>query len=832
MERPDDAPADVASGPHRRRRAWTPWVVAVGAAVLAMGARAALQPLLDNAWPFAFAFPALVVVALRHGPLPALLTTAVCGLWTKLPGLVPHLALEEFPTNLLAAGTSALITVLICAQFRRPPVPDPLAGIDPQALETPLTRFLRAVLWGAAVVPLAGFIAAGWWAYQQAYVEARSTLRRANEVAARHAQRVFESSHLIGRKSLEFIGPRDDAVRANEAALRQRLLDIVIGLPDVRSISVWDAQGNHLVGTGFPLGSGQVSIADRGYFQELRSTDVPMVVGDVVLGRSSGLPTLAIAVRRTLADGSFGGAVVIALAPSVFEEFYRSIALEETDLSTFTLFKADGTLLTRWPSPPVGLRRVPEPSPVMGEVRKGAASGVLSFRSSFDTLPRLVSYQRVTPELPVYVSSSLRDDAILADWNRFIALLGAIVFPVTVGLVYVAWLALRKTQLEQRMAIDFNAEARKRAQAEKALLQSQKLEALAQLTGGVAHDFNNLLAIVSSNLHVVKKLRPELADMKQLAAISRAVGSGARLTRQLLSFSRRQALKPERVDLATWLPAVSELLQATLGGNVALSMEIAPGVPAVRVDVGELELALINLASNARDAMPGGGRFGIEVRQAQGDPSRVLIRVSDNGTGIPPELVAKVFEPFFTTKPSSKGTGLGLSQVQGFCVQAGGSAEVQSVPGQGTAILMGLPADPAPSPALPSQAPAPPLPADGSVLLVDDNDEVLDATAEMLQASGLRVRRVRSAAAALEALADAQAAVPDVVFSDVSMPGEMDGIQLAHEIRRRWPALPVVLLTGYASRIHDASAAGFRVLSKPVASEALLDEFARAARGG
>lgn len=698
--------------------------------------------------------------------------------------------------------------------------------------ETPLTRFLRAVMWGAAILPLAGFIAASWWAWRVAHDDGRSTLVRTSDVAARHALRIFESSREIAEKSLLFVGVSDDEVRANEAALRVRLMDTSTGIPGVRSISVWDAQGHHLVGTGFPVGSGSVSIADRNYFQQMKASQDKLVIGDVVLGRASGMPALSIAVRRPRADGGFGGMVVIALQPAVFEEFYRSIALEEAGVSTFTLFKADGTLLTRWPLPPAPMTRLPDTSPVVAAVRQGQQAGVLSFRSSFDGALRTVSFQQVH-DLPVYVSSSLRDDAILADWNRLVALLAAITLPVTVGLVYVAWLALRKTQLEQRMATEFHAEARKREQAEKALLQSQKLEALAQLTGGVAHDFNNLLAIVNSNLHVVKKLRPDVADMKQIGAIARAVGSGARLTRQLLSFSRRQALKPERVDLAAWLPAVAELLKATLGSGVALSLEVAAEVAPIRVDVGELELALINLASNARDAMPGGGRFAIEVSQepASGNvPGRVLIRATDTGTGIEPALLAKVFEPFFTTKPASKGSGLGLSQVQGFCVQAGGSAEVRSEPGQGTSILMWLPAQPALLPDVAAESALEPAFVSGSVLLVDDNDEVVDATAEMLQASGLQVRSVRSAGAALNALADSQGDL-DLVFSDVSMPGEMDGIQLAHEIRRRWPALPVVLLTGYATRVHDATAAGFRVLSKPVGAQALLEEFVRATRG-
>jgi len=230
-------------------------------------------------------------------------------------------------------------------------------------------------------------------------------------------------------------------------------------------------------------------------------------------------------------------------------------------------------------------------------------------------------------ELPLYVSASVSRAAMLAGWLRFVGLLAAVLVPVTAGLTYVSLVALRKTRREQAITAELNEAVARRAAAEKGMLESQKLETLAQLTGGVAHDFNNLLAIISSSLHVHRHLHPEHSDERHLQAVSRAVQSGTRLTRQLLSFSRKQALRPELIVLQTWLPGVEGLLRSTLGSRIVMEIAVEPEVCQISVDVAELELALINLALNAKHAMPGGGQLRITARNegASEDGTKVYI---------------------------------------------------------------------------------------------------------------------------------------------------------------------------------------------------------------
>jgi two-component system NtrC family sensor kinase len=408
-------------------------------------------------------------------------------------------------------------------------------------------------------------------------------------------------------------------------------------------------------------------------------------------------------------------------------------------------------------------------------------------------------------------------------------LLAALMLPVTAGLTWVSLVAIRKTRREQAITAALGEAIERRAAVEKSMLESQKLETIAQLTGGVAHDFNNLLAILASSLHVHRHLHPELAEERHLQAMARAVQSGTRLTRQLLSFSRKQALRPEMIALQAWLPGTEGLLRSTLGSRIDMAIEVRPDVRPVRVDVAELELSLINLSINAKHAMPGGGRLRIGARNETGPDggARVVISVADTGVGIPPEVLPRVFEPFYTTRMHEAGSGLGLSQVHGFCGQSGGSVRLASVVGEGTTVEMVLPAEPERRQA-PRETPAAPLEAlQGRLLLVEDNEDVAVSTAAILQAAGLDVTHLWSADAALAALQDGTA-LPDIVLSDIEMPGKLSGMDLAFRLREQFPALPVVLITGYAKQLDDAVSGGLRVLPKPTPASELLRELRRA----
>jgi PAS domain S-box-containing protein len=358
-------------------------------------------------------------------------------------------------------------------------------------------------------------------------------------------------------------------------------------------------------------------------------------------------------------------------------------------------------------------------------------------------------------------------------------------------------------------------------QAQEQLAHAQKMEALGQLTGGVAHDFNNLLMIVSGQAQILKRRVAANADaVRAVEAIELAAQRGASLTRRLLAFSRRQHLRPEAINVRELGESLRTLLSSSLSRDVNLTLLLGEATWPVRADSGELELTLVNLALNARDAMPQGG--GITVLAENVDLHRgergvdlegpfVALTVSDNGTGIPEDLLPKVFDPFFTTKPVDKGTGLGLSQVYGFAHQSGGSVSIESKVGQGTRVTLFLPrADHEPVHADRREEIA--APGSARILVVEDNPDVAPVTAAMLEELGHRTKVVHSAEAALQALA--QDSNFDLVFSDVVMAGT-DGIVLAGILKERYPALPVLLTTGY-SRTADPAQLHWPLLRKPL----------------
>jgi len=356
--------------------------------------------------------------------------------------------------------------------------------------------------------------------------------------------------------------------------------------------------------------------------------------------------------------------------------------------------------------------------------------------------------------------------------------------------------------------------------AQEQLAQSQKMEALGQLTGGIAHDFNNMIMVVSGNAQLLKERLRDAKDSRSIEAIEIAAARGEALTRQLLAFSRRQALNPTVVSLRQCLAAFRDLLASSARGDIELLMDIRRDIWPVLVDVHELELALINLVVNARDAMPDGGSILITAENVRLQPDDtpehlggefVALIVTDSGCGIAAESLPKVFEPFFTTKDLDKGTGLGLSQVYGLTRQSGGTVTISSEVGKGTAVTMYLPRSQRPGgqePAAEVESPAGPE----TVLLVEDNPTVKEVASMLLGQLGYQVVCAQSAAAALERLASGEDI--DLVFTDVVMPGELDGLGLAQRVRADYPGIAVLLTSGYAKALTTLEA-GFSVLRKP-----------------
>ncbi|HEY5758177.1 MAG TPA: ATP-binding protein [Steroidobacter sp.] len=480
------------------------------------------------------------------------------------------------------------------------------------------------------------------------------------------------------------------------------------------------------------------------------------------------------------------------------------------------------------------------------------------YRKDTTALATWVRQQPAWSDLPFVILTSHLTHPNVSDWRRElvgmlrnVSLLERPVQGITLTSTVQAAIRARRRQYELKVLIEAQAAAAiqledlvsartrelqaaneelrtqmiERTRIEDSLRQAQKIEALGQLTGGVAHDFNNLLMVILGGLEMLDHT-DEVARRKLLMdGMRQAAHRGASLTRQLLAFSRRQALQPQPVDLERQIGGMRELLARSLGGNAQVQLDISQDLWPVHVDPGELELVLLNLAVNARDAMPKGGAIVIRARNAPAvhiDGLRgdfVRLSIIDTGVGMTTEVQRRVFEPFFTTKDVGKGSGLGLAQVYGFAQQSGGNVLIESEVGRGTTVALLLPRS-----VVKPQKDGPPaedlIPeaavhgAAGKVLLVEDDDDVAVMVSRMLGRLGYRVRRVASASSALAALAEDDKV--DLVFSDIMMPGDMDGVELGREVCQRGANIPVLLTSGYADAASGrAETEGFDVLRKP-----------------
>ncbi|MGO8917729.1 MAG: ATP-binding protein [Stellaceae bacterium] len=356
--------------------------------------------------------------------------------------------------------------------------------------------------------------------------------------------------------------------------------------------------------------------------------------------------------------------------------------------------------------------------------------------------------------------------------------------------------------LEQRVA----AEIKARLAAEEAFRQAQKMEAIGQLTGGVAHDFNNILTAIFGSLEMVLgSEEPDERTRRMVTTALRSAGRGARLTQQLLAFSRRQMLQPKLVNLNELLAEMRVLMQRAVGEAIEILLALAPDLPSCLIDPAQFETAILNLVINARDAMPNGGTLRIATRRVAvaADTSEltggdyVLLSVTDSGAGMTQEVRARAFEPFFTTKEVGKGSGLGLSMVYGFAKQSAGTAQIDSTPRRGTSVLLYLPALADAAERSEHERDSPIVPSgSGTILLVEDNEEVRSATAEVLAALGYHVITAAHGRAALDIVRRRRSI--DLLLTDLVMPRGMSGIDLARAVRHLSADLPVLLMSGYS----------------------------------
>jgi len=693
-------------------------------------------------------------------------------------------------------------------------------------------RLLQWMMVASLALPLALFVFASAVSWVSIRETADREIERTLDVAHEHALKVFETIDRSLSEMAEIVRDVSDAdIVAREQLLHLRLKQLVTSLPQVKSAWVFDAKGHALVNS-LVSPAPEIDFSDRDYFRAHAASDIGTYIGEALKPRApyQGAAFFGVSRRRPSEDSSFAGVLQASVFPEYFENYYARIGREPG--SYFALGRADGTVLARFPAVDSDIRLDPQGS--IGKIiAANPTSGLITVTSPTDGVERRLGYRRLA-EYPIYVAAGLETSAIRARWFSTISqhlIFGA---PATALLFALLGLALRRTR-------HLYFEAEKRQAAEEALKHGQRLEALGQLTGGVAHDFNNLLTVIRASVDLLR--RPDLPEPRRLRyidAISDTVTRAAKLTGQLLAFARRQTLKPEVFDVGRSVQTLSEMIATLVGSQIEIVI-LGPEEPCfVNADAGQFETAVINVAVNARDAMESRGRLTIAVGMAANLPNAaplsqnpygyVAVSIADTGSGIPPEQFERIFEPFFTTKQAGHGTGLGLSQVFGFAKQSGGEVTVTSELGKGSIFTLYLPRTAGSGKSRQaSSADNQAIRGSGmSVLVVEDNAEVGRFTTDALAELGYTTKLVSNALHALEEL-EVSADRIDAVFSDVVMPG-MTGIELAQEIHRRHPDLPVVLTSGYSHVLSEHGSYGFELLQKPYSIEQLSLVLHRAGR--
>jgi signal transduction histidine kinase/CheY-like chemotaxis protein len=686
-------------------------------------------------------------------------------------------------------------------------------------------RLLKTMLVASIVIPVAIFSYAGWINYQNALTRADEELAGSLNILSQHASGIFQSVDLTFAAVDAIVGDlTDEQIKASDQALHQQLGKLEKSVKAIDAILVADRNGHTIVSSAvFPIPTG-LDVADRDYFQAQVERDAGTYVSAASRSRVKQEDFFGVSRRRSVRDGQFNGIIMISITPKVFAEFYRQLAGDTA--ASFTLSKSDGAILARYPMPAGDVTHFRPDSGFMLSVVDHPEGGFVTTSYSVDDLQRRFAYLKLG-YADLYLSDGLPIDSILYGWMRTMASHLVFGIPVTLVLFTLVLLAMRRTRA-------LYAETERRDMAEQALRQSQKMEAVGQLTGGVAHDFNNLLTIIIGNLGIAKRgvveARAERALNNALVGAERA----AQLTQRLLAFSRRQPLNPRVLDINKLIVAISDLLTRTLGENIELETISGAGLWNVEVDASEMESTLLNLALNARDAMPTGGKLTIETSNAYLDdeycrehegilPGQyILVAITDSGAGMSAETIDRAFEPFFTTKEAGKGTGLGLSQVYGFMKQSGGHVKIYSEPGEGTTIKLYLPRREGNELVISGADDLNSERGGGeTILIVEDDDGVRQYASEILRDLNYQVIEAKDSATALRLL-DADKKF-DLLLTDVVLPGK-NGRELANEVERRRPGTKIIFMTGYSRNAivhHGRLDPGIELIPKPLTERVL-----------
>ena len=693
------------------------------------------------------------------------------------------------------------------------------------------------LLAATVMVPTLLFLGASWLAYGDTQREYQERLSRTLDLLYVGARATFETQQLVVGNVLGLIDDLSDGeIRQNEAKLHEQLQNLIRKLPQVEDVFVVDKDGRPLVAANvFPM-PGNVTAADRPYFVAHRDGKELRYVSETFRSRIKGSDVFQYSERRQRPDGEFDGAVLVAIPPSYFAKLFEQAA--EADNYTTSLVRADGELLARFPASPGSSTRLEPNSRFMQAIAAERESGSYSNpRGSFDGIARTVVYRKL-PDLPVYVAVGVASDAVREAWLHRMSSHLLFGLPATLALFALALVASRRAASQGETLERLREEQIRRAAAEESLRQSQKMTAVGQLTAGIAHDFNNLLTGIGGAIEMVGRRVPQPSPdvVRFLDLAKTGVSRAATLTQRMLAFARQQPLQIESIDANRLVTGMSELLRRTLGETVQIETVLSGGLWRATADPAQLEAAVLNLSINARDAMPGGGTLTIETANAHLDDAYaaansevtpgqfVMIAVSDTGTGMDQQTIARAFEPFFTTKERGQGTGLGLSMTYGYVKQIGGHLKIYSELGHGSTVKLYLPRAHTEAGAAPELAPAVSI-AVGTgpiVLVVEDDPVVREFAVAACRECGCTVHEAGDGEQALRQLE--QHRDIQLLFTDVGLPGGMNGRQLAEAALARRPDLKVLYTTGYTANAivhHGVIDAGVNFLGKPFSVSAL-----------
>jgi two-component system NtrC family sensor kinase len=694
------------------------------------------------------------------------------------------------------------------------------------------TRPLRVLLVGSIVLPISLYATAATISYHQHFDDARDRLGRNLAIVHEHAQKVFETFEFAARYLDEATGnATEEQIRTNEASYSDRLRTMTASMPQLRDLWIVGADGYPLVsGTVFPMP--RIDLSDRNYFKVHRDSQVSGPYVTEVMDARAAADTRFFAIsRKRIVNGQFAGVTIVSISPEYFSEFYAQLPPP----GVASLLRGDGSVLVRYPEAPGSAGTLPVNSPFLKAIVADPGYGLVTASSATDGRTRIFMYQRMEKLPNLYVAVGVAADVVTRGW--MLAMASHLVFglPATLTLVGLGLIALRRTERLQQ-------EQSRRESTEQALRQAQKMEAVGRLSGGIAHDFNNMLTVILGNIDMAsRRIGDDNPRIQRLLDSARQASErAATLVQRLLAFSRQHPQEVKAVDINRLVQSMSDLLRRTIDETIAVETVLAGGLWKIAVDANQLENAILNLAVNARDAMPNGGRLTIETSNSYLDEAYVaahsetfaagqyvLLAVTDSGAGMSREVRERAFEPFFTTKPSGMGTGLGLSMVYGFIQQSNGHIKIYSEPGEGTTIKLYFPRI-AEQRGLPdwtderTSRPAPSARGSETILLVEDDEEVRKFATEVLREQGYTVHAVPDGATALQRL-DSESAI-SLLFTDVVLPGGMNGRQLADEARRRKPGLKVLYATGYTRNaiIHQGRLdAEVELLTKPFTADVL-----------